>query len=292
MTFHQLRILESVAKNLNITHASAKLHLSQPTVSQQLKLLEMEFGTKFLSRNSHGVGLTRQGGAFLEAVEPILRELDVVEMRFKPKQKARQTKNLLIGGTSSLVCLLPHLLSAFRTDHPEPNFVLETNDSWVLEERILESKLNIAVITNPSDSPSIVYEPFREHKVVAFAHPKYPLVGRSMKFADLADIPLIGRIGSSTINEIAKLGVPLNLAVQCTAGDAVKASVYKGMGVGILHWESVENEIATGMLKQIRVPELEKLRVRSYIIYHARKTITPLAQTFLGFLRTNQNISA
>ncbi|HTF93232.1 MAG TPA: LysR family transcriptional regulator, partial [Verrucomicrobiae bacterium] len=48
MTFHQLRILESVAKNLNITHASARLHLSQPTVSQQLKLLEMEFGTKFL----------------------------------------------------------------------------------------------------------------------------------------------------------------------------------------------------------------------------------------------------
>ena len=54
MTFHQLKILESVAKNLNITHASARLHLSQPTVSQQLKYhgVEVSWGQDELARVS------------------------------------------------------------------------------------------------------------------------------------------------------------------------------------------------------------------------------------------------
>jgi DNA-binding transcriptional LysR family regulator len=69
-----------------------------------------------------------------------------------------------------------------------------------------------------------------------------------VKLEELAESPLVFRTGSSTLNELAKFGVRLNLAVQCEAADAVKASVYKGMGVGILHWESVENDLAAGML--------------------------------------------
>jgi DNA-binding transcriptional LysR family regulator len=111
------------------------------------------------------------------------------------------------------------------------------------------------------------------------------LTGRVVKLVELAESPLVCRTGSSTLNELAKLGVRLNLAVQCEAPDAVKASVYKGTGVGILHWESVKNDIAAGMLKQIHVPELEKLQVRSYIIYDERKPLTPVAQAFLELLR-------
>jgi DNA-binding transcriptional LysR family regulator len=74
MTLHQLRIFECVARDLNIiTQASAELHLSQPTVSHHLKLLEEECRVKFLSRNNHGIELTREGRAFLEGIVPILR---------------------------------------------------------------------------------------------------------------------------------------------------------------------------------------------------------------------------
>jgi DNA-binding transcriptional LysR family regulator len=291
MTLHQLRIFERVARDLNITQAAEGLHLSQPTVSQQVKLLEEECGVKFLSRNNHGVELTREGRAFLEAITPILRQLEVVEAGFKGNQKARPTGSLLVGGSSSIsVSLLPQSLMAFRKTYPGFRFVLESNDSRVLERRVLESQLDIAVITNPSHSPMLVYEAYRQHKVVAFATARCPLVGRIVKLVELADTPLVFRTGSSTLNELTKLGVRLNLAVQCEAADAVKASVYNGMGVGILHWESVENDIAAGMLTQIRVPELEKLQVRSDIIYDERKPLTPIAQAFLELLREKGKI--
>ena len=61
MTLHQLRIFECVVKHMNITKASQALHISQPSVSQQLRLLEQEFGTPFFVRLNHGVELTAQG---------------------------------------------------------------------------------------------------------------------------------------------------------------------------------------------------------------------------------------
>ena len=54
MTLHQLRIFECVAKHLNITKESAAFHISQPSMSQQLKLLEEEFARKFFIRVSQG----------------------------------------------------------------------------------------------------------------------------------------------------------------------------------------------------------------------------------------------
>ena len=61
MTLHQLKIFDCVVKHLNITKASAALHISQPSVSQQLKLLEEEFGTRFFMRLNQGVELTFRG---------------------------------------------------------------------------------------------------------------------------------------------------------------------------------------------------------------------------------------
>ena len=61
MTLHQLRIFESVVRHMNITKASAALHMSQPSVSQQLKLLEEEFGTRFFIATQSGSRVDRRG---------------------------------------------------------------------------------------------------------------------------------------------------------------------------------------------------------------------------------------
>jgi DNA-binding transcriptional LysR family regulator len=64
MTLHQLRIFESVARHLNITRASQELHMSQPAVSQKLKLLEEQCETRFVVRTNQGVELTETRTSF------------------------------------------------------------------------------------------------------------------------------------------------------------------------------------------------------------------------------------
>jgi DNA-binding transcriptional LysR family regulator len=65
MTLHQLRIFESVARHRNITRASQELHMSQPAVSQQLKLLEQQCETRFVMRSNQGVELPNEDELFL-----------------------------------------------------------------------------------------------------------------------------------------------------------------------------------------------------------------------------------
>lgn len=86
MTLRQLRIFVSVARHLNITRASQELHMSQPAVSQQLKLLEQQCETKFVVRTSQGVELTERGRAFLDAIRPIVARVKDVESTFKIKR--------------------------------------------------------------------------------------------------------------------------------------------------------------------------------------------------------------
>ena len=70
MNLHQLRIFEVVARHFNITKASKELHMSQPAVSQQLKLLEQEFGASFHSKNNQGVELTQKKTSFSGGDQP------------------------------------------------------------------------------------------------------------------------------------------------------------------------------------------------------------------------------
>ena len=115
MTLHQLRIFECVVRHMNITKASAALHISQPSVSQQLKLLEEEFGTKFLIRLNQGVELTSEGEEFFNGIRPLLAEAEDLEKRFK-SSPTLDTVPLIVGGSHNVsVNVLPKLLMSFKS---------------------------------------------------------------------------------------------------------------------------------------------------------------------------------
>jgi DNA-binding transcriptional LysR family regulator len=286
MTLHQLRIFECVGTVSNITKASEILHISQPSVSQQLKLLEEEFGTKFFARLSQGVELTYEGKQFLEAVKPILMQAEVVEKTFKRNSKANPSVLLKIGGSNNVSSdVLPHLLMIFKQNHPLVQFTLETNDSPVIEKRIINSEVEIGLITNPSYRSEIVYEPYEEMQVVAFCLPIYPVAGKTVSLKELAQLPLVVRTGGRIEHALRSHRQSVNISVRCEASAAVKAAVGLGMGVGILYRNAVASRVANGTLKLIDVPELKEMGVQSYIIFHKRKPISSVAAEFREMLR-------
>ena len=292
MTLHQLRIFECVGTLLNITKASEILHISQPSVSQQLKLLEEEFGTKFFARLSQGVELTHEGKLFFDAVKPILTQAELVEKTFKRNPRANQTVLLKIGGSHNVsVDVLPRLLMTFKQSHPSVQFVLETNDSSVIEKRVLHSEVEIGLITNPSYRSEIVYEPYEEMQVVAFCLPINPVAGKTLSLRELAQLPLVVRTGGRIEHALRSQRHRVNITVRCEASAAVKAAVGLGMGVGVLYRNAIASRIASGTLKLINVPELKEMGVQSFIIFDKRKPIPRIAGEFLAMLRKFQDSS-
>jgi DNA-binding transcriptional LysR family regulator len=276
---------------MNITKASATLHISQPSASQQLKLLEEEFGTKFFIRLNQGVELTPEGEEFFTGIRPLLAEAENLEKRFKSSTKANDSAPLIVGGSHNVsVNVLPKLLMALKERHPSVQFILETDHSPAIEKRLLASEFEVALITNPSHRAEIVYEPYEEMELVAFCLPTNPLARKKLTLKDLAECPLVLRGGGRLERVLMSLGYRMNVALRCEASATVKSAVRMGMGVGILYRNAIASRIAKGNLKVLNVPELKEMGIKSFIAYDKRKPLAPMAQEFLRLLREKRNL--
>jgi DNA-binding transcriptional LysR family regulator len=291
MTLHQLKIFECVVRHLNITKASVALHISQPSVSQQLKLLEEEFGTKFLIRLNQGVELTLEGEEFFNGIRPLLAEAENLEKRFKSSPKGNDTAPLIVGGSRNVssVNILPRLLMALKERHPSLQFILETDHSLAIEKRLLASEFEIALITNPSHRAEIAYEPYEEMELVAFCLPTNPLARKKLTLKELVECPLVLRGGGRLEKVLMNLGYRMNVALRCQASTSVKTAVRMGMGVGILYRNAVASRVARGNLSLIDVPELKQLGIQSFVIFDKRKPLAPMAQEFLQILHEKRD---
>ena len=176
MTLHQLRIFEAVAKHLNITKASKELHITQPSVSYQLKLLEGECRVKLYTKMSRGSELTERGQLLLNDAEPILLQIERMKEKFKDSSTDGKVGSLTIGGSHSLsVSFLPTMLAVFKETHSHVQVTFRTDNSRAVERMVLNSEAELGVLTNPSYSPSFIHEPCRQEELVAFASANHPL---------------------------------------------------------------------------------------------------------------------
>lgn len=289
MNLNQLKMFESVARNLSMTAAAEELHVSQPAISQQLKLLEEQHGARFFLRRGQRLELSEEGRAYLDAIRPILIQVENVERSFAVKQYKKRPSLLAVGATHGFcINVLPKILMSFREAHPWVRVLLEANESRVLEQRILKAEVEIALITNPPESPNIVLQPYKTLEVVAVVDAKNLLVKKERELQALSEIPIVVKNNGKIQRILLEQGYASNICVECENSEAVKAAAQIGMGVGVLYRNVVEHEILRGDLKLLNVPELRKMHVESFIIYDRRRPLSPPAQDFLQSLFTER----
>jgi DNA-binding transcriptional LysR family regulator len=283
---HQFRIFESVSRHLNISNAAAELGMSQPAASLQLKRLEQECKIQFYTRNNHGVSLTPEGQAFLEAVRPILAQLDKVDQDFRGESDRHGSRPFVVGGSNTLsATVLPEILLEFKRRNPGVNLLVETSDSRRMENLVQKRRVELALVTTPCGLPGCECEPYLEHEAVAFAAPENPLCRRTLSLEELTRIPLVVRRGSSTVSALERRGYTLKFAAQFSAIEAVKTAVRGGMGVGLLFRSRLESELARGEVRIIDVPDLRNIKLKSFIVYGKRPRQSANVLKFLQILR-------
>jgi DNA-binding transcriptional LysR family regulator len=119
MELRHLRDFVAVAEELSFTRAAKKLHIAQPSLTHQIKLLEEELGVTLLDRIKGRVSLTEPGRSFLEDAKRVLA-LSAESVETARLLSRNQTRQLKIGYVSNLHHqLLPHALGAFNQAYPE-----------------------------------------------------------------------------------------------------------------------------------------------------------------------------
>lgn len=174
MNLRDLEYIVALADQRNFHRAAALCHVSQPTLSAQIRKLEQELGVTLFERSSRGIIATHAGDAAVRRARTILRE--VTQLRNEAAgHAANGSRRLHLGVFPTLgPYLLPHIVPRFMRRFPVTEILLTEEKSTVLLQRLLDGQIDAALLALPVVHPhlserKLFSEPFR--LAVPAAHP-------------------------------------------------------------------------------------------------------------------------
>lgn len=160
----QVRAFRAVAEQLHFGRAARQLNISQPALSQQIRLLERDVGTPLFIRTSRMVELTPAGRALAEAAPLVILEADRAQRRVD--LAAEGSSGLLVIGSvnTALASITPRIMRAVRTRAPDLRLELYHMDTAAQLTALTDRRIDIGVVreaaaTRALDNERLVSEP-------------------------------------------------------------------------------------------------------------------------------------
>jgi DNA-binding transcriptional LysR family regulator len=190
-----LRAFVAVAEELHFGRAAARLHISQPPLSQQIRQLEEEIGGRLFRRTNRQVNLTPVGRAFLTDAR---RALAAAERALRTAQRAGhgEVGELVVGYvTSATYGPLPEVIRVFRKRLPEVEVTLQNLRSVYQAQALIDRRIDIGFARPHAFDARIIYEALWRDSVVVALPSDHPQARRTVvDVADLAaDVFVIAR---------------------------------------------------------------------------------------------------
>ncbi|MEU5687214.1 LysR family transcriptional regulator [Streptomyces venezuelae] len=277
MQFQQLHYFVAVAETRHFTRAAEEVHVSQPSLSQQIRALEKELGAELFSRARGNITLTDAGEALLPLARRILADADTARIEVQELAQLRRGR-IRLGATPS-VCtgLLPDVLRAFHDRHPGIQLLIEEGGSHDLVRELARGALDLALVVLPLPSPSpalTTLELLREDLVVVSA-PGSRSLGNTVRIADLQGERLVMfrhgyDLRELTVSACRAEGFEPEFAVEGGEMDAVLGFVRAGLGVAV-----VPRMVAERSGPDLRMTPLAKPSLHRTIALAHRSDVAP-----------------
>jgi DNA-binding transcriptional LysR family regulator len=292
MDTRQLAAFCEVVERRSFSEAAARLGVTQPAVSQQVRSLEERLGAQLLDRSGRRVEPTEAGLRLYRGAQRLLAlEEQLLEDLAEPDAPLRGT--LEIGAsTGPAAIVLPLLLCRFQRDNQELHVHLSVSDTQSVVELVADRRLQLGIVGAARRHRSVAFEPFFRDEVILVCPPGHPFAGRTVELDELPAGPLIlmqqgAGVRQMLEDELRKdgrrlrdLDAPLELGLQ----ESVRSAVQGGFGVAFISRRAVETELAAGTLAEARVRGLDLAR-DIYIARAAGRAGSAAAQAFVAFAR-------
>ncbi len=288
ISLRQMQIFEAVVRLGGYTRAAEELHLSQPTVSMQVKKLTETIGYPLLEKVGNRLHTTAVGDEVYNTSKNILSSM--VALGESTAELDGVVKGpLRIAVITTAKYFMPHLLGAFINLHPEVQPALKvTNRSRVLE-RLKSNEDDLLIMGQVPDELAVEAHPFVDNELVVVACPDHPLTQcSSISLAQLSrERFLVRETGSGTRLAIERLFAEQGLEVQpymeLGSSEAIKQAVMAGLGISVLSKHNLRLELAG---KHIAILDVKgfPLFYRWYAVHLKGKKLSLVSRTFLEFL--------
>lgn len=193
MELRVLRYFLEVAREGNVTHAAQRLHISQPTLSRQIKELEDELGKKLFTRSNYSVHLTEEGMLLRKRAEDILNMADKTVEEFHSLDEINGGDIHIGCAESNGIASFIQVIQSLQEQYPRIRYHFYSSGTEAVNERLDRGLLDFAIIIQEADLSKYNYlkMPSIDHWGVIMRK-DHPLAEHScIHLNDLTEIPLI-----------------------------------------------------------------------------------------------------
>lgn len=297
MELRQLQYALMIAAERNFSRAAEKLHIAQPSLSQQLSKLEKELGVLLFQRNTSTVQLTHAGREFMKRAQRIVDEMDLLRVEMEDISQLRKGRITVGSMPTTGSHLLPHVLPAFRDGYPGIDVTLLEDTSQNLERLTAGGKTDISLLSLPLGEPTLDYEWIADEPIDLAVPPNHPLALRSEGFPaagitmrELEHEPFIilkqGQGFRKMVLDLCReAGYEPQVVFESSNMETLQSLVAAGMGVTLV--PRFVSRSRRSELLPVYVPLADPVPYRTLVIaYRKGRSLSKAAEAFIGTLRS------
>ncbi|MEZ5593997.1 MAG: LysR substrate-binding domain-containing protein [Gammaproteobacteria bacterium] len=283
MNHAHLRAFHAVASYQSFTKAATVLHLTQPTLSGQVKALETQYGVRLFERRGRVLELTELGRSLFEGTQRLFALEADLEQQLSAAREL--TTGELRVGADAPFHIIP-LMAAFTRRYPGITISLAFGNSEQLLQGLRQRQYDLAVLPGLQDDSRFCAVPLRPDRLVVFVDRGHPWAGRrSIKLRELTTQRIILRETGSTTraifeNTLREYDLQLTQVLEIGSREGVREAVAAGLGVGIV----AESEFGTD--NRVRALRVQDARLESieYVVCLVKRRPARVVSAFFDML--------
>jgi DNA-binding transcriptional LysR family regulator len=283
ITFRQLRLVQALAETGSVSGAARVCHVTQPTVSMQLKEVAEAVGLPLYEVVSRRVRLTEAGEDLARTARAISAEWAAFEQRIDESKGLRRGR-LRVAVVSTAKYFVPRLLGRFCERHPQVDLSFEVLNRDGVVQRLRESRDDLYIMSMPPTDLELEDQVFLPNPLVVIAASSHPLARRrGLRLADLAGQRFILREPGSGTRMAADAHFTRhrfkpNLRLELGSNEAIKQAVAANLGVAVLsaHALQATGEEGLAVLKVAGFP----IESKWHLVRRNGQPLAPIAREF------------
>jgi DNA-binding transcriptional LysR family regulator len=285
----ELEVLVAVAQEKGFSRAAERLGRTQPAVSQAIRRLEDDMGTRLVDRSSKDGTLTAAGQLLYGHAQRLLHlrrdaENEVRELRHLDRG------NVAVAANEYTVLHLLEVLARFRRRHPRIRVEVKRSLASEIPSEVLGRDVEIGIVTYRPLQPGLTVVPLATDEIVLLVSPPHALAARAkVSIRELGgEVFLAHNVRSPHRERVVKAferhRTPLHIVMELPTLDAIHRLVAAGVGVALSPRRAAEAEIARGELVALTVTDLRLPRPVN-LVYRTAVELSHAAAAFVSCAR-------
>lgn len=293
----KLKTFVYVAQSMSFSEAATNLHLTQPTISHHIKILERELGVKLFDRSAGGLRLTEAGTLLQPYARNFIREAyDILQMMGSLED--RIVGRLVIAcSTTTAAYILPQLAARFHREQPGVAISITPCSYHSVLPKLLSEEVDIGVVSYDAGGQGLECQEFFDDRITLIVPANHRWASRQhIEPADLLEAPLIMREPTSgtcraVLIELSKHGIKLgdlDIHLEIGNSEAIVRTVAAGFGVAYVSRLAAEWALDQGLVVAVHVSDCAPRR-KIYLIKNELQEPHRCVEAFWGYIHHPAN---